>query len=313
VSGVCQNSNNTHSCNDGVYCNGADTCSNGSCSDHNGDPCAGSGCCDETNNDCDLAIDSSSPPDGAIDARRTMDPDGSNPTGWDSIDLTMTGVPGPIAAEDFTVTVTDGTPPDITGVSVSQNVVTLELDAFIPPGEWTQFSHDCSETSVCLGYLPADVENDAHSGADDILWLIDCLNDVETCETWQCDVDRSDVCGAPDVLMVIDLLNGAGVYDPWSNVSLDENPCGGGGESAMAGEQDVARAFLVLLTEGPWSEDLADSDIELIVRALTDWLVMTLPERERSALAAYLQDVSLAFANSVVRDMIPETTATLRK
>lgn len=46
-------------CNDGLYCNGADTCSAGSCSIHDGDPCPGpdgdidcAESCDETNDDC---------------------------------------------------------------------------------------------------------------------------------------------------------------------------------------------------------------------------------------------------------------------
>jgi hypothetical protein len=46
-------------CNDGVFCNGDDTCSNGACSVHDGDPCVGpdgdENCaesCDETSNSC---------------------------------------------------------------------------------------------------------------------------------------------------------------------------------------------------------------------------------------------------------------------
>jgi len=55
------NDPNGGSCNDGLYCNGNDTCQNGSCSQHSGDPCAGfigdgdSDCteaCNETNNNC---------------------------------------------------------------------------------------------------------------------------------------------------------------------------------------------------------------------------------------------------------------------
>ena len=41
--GTCTHPNNTASCNDGLFCNGADTCSGGSCSDHAGDPCVGGG------------------------------------------------------------------------------------------------------------------------------------------------------------------------------------------------------------------------------------------------------------------------------
>ncbi len=61
---------------------------------------------------------------------------------------------------------------------------------------WTRFlvaghTYDPSSSAVCLGYLPADVDNDRTSVSADILWLIDCLNGVQTCEMWQCDVDRT--------------------------------------------------------------------------------------------------------------------------
>lgn len=53
--GACVAVNNTASCDDGVFCNGVDTCSGGSCS-HTGDPCSsGTECadnCDETDDDC---------------------------------------------------------------------------------------------------------------------------------------------------------------------------------------------------------------------------------------------------------------------
>jgi hypothetical protein len=37
---VCEHIPNSLPCNDGKYCNGADTCSGGLCSIHAGDPCA---------------------------------------------------------------------------------------------------------------------------------------------------------------------------------------------------------------------------------------------------------------------------------
>jgi len=38
-------------CDDGLYCNGTDTCSSGTCNAHSGDPCAGAAC-DETTRTC---------------------------------------------------------------------------------------------------------------------------------------------------------------------------------------------------------------------------------------------------------------------
>ncbi len=42
---ACQNPANMAPCDDGVFCNGADTCSGGSCAIHPGDPCIGGGDC----------------------------------------------------------------------------------------------------------------------------------------------------------------------------------------------------------------------------------------------------------------------------
>ena len=48
--GACEHTNNTASCDDGLYCNGADTCSGGVCT-HAGDPCAGGAECNRTCNE----------------------------------------------------------------------------------------------------------------------------------------------------------------------------------------------------------------------------------------------------------------------
>jgi len=51
ISGACSYSNNSASCNDGTFCNGADTCSGGACILHAGDPCAGGPECAQTCNE----------------------------------------------------------------------------------------------------------------------------------------------------------------------------------------------------------------------------------------------------------------------
>jgi len=40
-------------CNDGLYCNGEDTCENGDCSLHSGDPCPSGTVCNENTDSCD--------------------------------------------------------------------------------------------------------------------------------------------------------------------------------------------------------------------------------------------------------------------
>ncbi|MFN2376303.1 MAG: hypothetical protein ABR538_07180, partial [Candidatus Binatia bacterium] len=50
----CTNTNNSAPCDDGLFCNGIDTCAGGSCAGHAGDPCAQGGVCgDQCNEDTD--------------------------------------------------------------------------------------------------------------------------------------------------------------------------------------------------------------------------------------------------------------------
>ena len=168
-------------------------------------------------------IVSSSPPNCEIDARQPSKPDGTEPAGWDSIDLTFTDASClvGIAPGDFLVSVhPPESPPTITDAVVDGATVRLVFDRLISTAKWTCVAH--GGTTKCLGSLPADVSGDETSAPADILYVIDCLNGVRTCEIWQCDVDRSTVCGPPDILRVIDLLNGAGEYQPWLNVSMLE-------------------------------------------------------------------------------------------
>jgi hypothetical protein len=65
---VCTGGNCTHpakpagtSCNDGLFCNGADTCQSGSCSGHAGNPCPAGQTCNESTNTC--ASTGCQPPD----------------------------------------------------------------------------------------------------------------------------------------------------------------------------------------------------------------------------------------------------------
>lgn len=59
-SGTCSGVPNSNSCNDGVFCNGSDTCAGGTCSQHAGNPClTGGECsnvCDEAGDTCNLPM-----------------------------------------------------------------------------------------------------------------------------------------------------------------------------------------------------------------------------------------------------------------
>jgi len=67
-SGACAATNNAASCTDGLFCDGADTCSGGTCSSHAGDPCTGGAeCANQCNEDagnCDVAAQTPCSDDG---------------------------------------------------------------------------------------------------------------------------------------------------------------------------------------------------------------------------------------------------------
>jgi len=61
--GTCVHVPNTAPCDDSLFCNGADTCSEGSCSQHGGDPCVeGPECADTCNEAADSCVDPAGAP-----------------------------------------------------------------------------------------------------------------------------------------------------------------------------------------------------------------------------------------------------------
>ncbi|MEW6269255.1 MAG: hypothetical protein AB1689_08170, partial [Thermodesulfobacteriota bacterium] len=69
------------SCDDGLYCNGADTCLAGTCSVHTGDPCAGglecANVCDEGGDTCNVAAGTACSDDGEICSADVCDGSGA--------------------------------------------------------------------------------------------------------------------------------------------------------------------------------------------------------------------------------------------
>ncbi|MFQ5415077.1 MAG: hypothetical protein ACE5E6_11525 [Phycisphaerae bacterium] len=171
-----------------------------------------------------VAIVSSDPPDGAIDARQPSEPSGENVDGWDTIDLVFDGDTAGVTAADLAVSQSDGgQPPAIVNVTSNGSTLTVAFDQPVNTLVWTTVEHIASGTSIRLGYLPADVNNDRLSNANDILALIDALNGVgDPLAMYQTDLDRSDMANASDILRGIDLLNGAGDYIVYNGASLPE-------------------------------------------------------------------------------------------
>ncbi|UCC30398.1 MAG: hypothetical protein JSU86_19630 [Phycisphaerales bacterium] len=178
-------------------------------------------------------IESTYPPNCALDARQPSRPDGTQRRAWNSIEFTFEDTkanPCPdtsfMTTDYFSVRVVPSEPLPIAVSSVTPNgnKITVTLSRGIALQKWTCVTYHGPDPSGdqerCFGHLPADVSNDGTSGPSDILWLIDCLNGVRLCRDYQCDADRSELCAPPDINRVIDLLNGAGQYDPWLNESM---------------------------------------------------------------------------------------------
>ena len=178
------------------------------------------------------SIVGSDPPSGAIDAREPhLVGDAGVVSGWDSVELTMSGAP-PVTANiaDFSLSEVggDGVPPTIIGASVTaSSTIRLDFDAPIEPQTWTMVTHNASGSSICLGYLPADANQDGLSASNDIIALIDSINLVpgRILPDYATDINRSGVTTGSDILRLIDLLNGASEFDVWIARSLLASPC----------------------------------------------------------------------------------------
>lgn len=179
-------------------------------------------------------VSASTPTHNSVDARQPHEKfDASSLQGTQTVDVRFNGpaVDG-MSPSDLIVTEwgSENTAPTIESVeAILDDTVRIELSQPIAPGVWTVITHVASGTSVCLGALPGDMNNDGVSEVSDILAVIDCLHGTprQGCGDMQFDADRSGEVRTSDVLRVIDLLNGAGEFDSWRNATLGPSPCGG--------------------------------------------------------------------------------------
>ncbi len=164
---------------------------------------------------------SSSPPRGAIDARKPMDPDGTNAYGWQSVDFTFS-VYALLQTEDDFLVEGEVAAPLIAGVTAADDqTATLTLKSIIETRAWTTFTHLASGTSVRLGYLPGDVNSDEVSDEDDLTLLSGILDGTSPARAiWSMDMDRTETVTGADLLELADLLNGAGEYDTYLGATL---------------------------------------------------------------------------------------------
>ena len=162
-----------------------------------------------------IDIISSNPPNGAIDARQDRSTTASVSTsGWRSIEHKFSGSVAGIKPSDFAVTtsgggvpVVTGTPFKVTTAGAVMDTLSVDLDRPIPVNQRTRITYKPSNSSICLGYLPGDVNQNGTVAPADLLDMVDVLNGVKTVPLYAGDIDGNGVITSADHLAFIDILN----------------------------------------------------------------------------------------------------------
>jgi len=175
-------------------------------------------------------ITSSTPADGAIDARQPLDPNTLEAQGWSSVEITFDGPVDALTEAKFALEEVcnagdcDGVAPDVDSVVAEGSVANLTLDRPLDPLTWTVISYvDGDENDVVrLGFMPADADGSSTSNANDIVAVVDGVAAGEPLH--QYDIDRSGVVTANDIVVLIDLLNGAVPFETYFGKGLPAMP-----------------------------------------------------------------------------------------
>jgi hypothetical protein len=195
---VCQHEANDAPCNDGLFCNGGDTCGGGTCSVHSGDPCDGpdgDGSCAESCNE-------------SADNCTAADPDGSACNDGDFCTVsdecsggTCTGEPSP----DEGCVPTTTTLPDTTTTTVADTTTTtLPATTTTLAGETTTTTvSDGTTTTTVPESMCGDVNRDDKITAGDALMVLRGAVGTTNCPLEICDYNGNGTLTAGDALAVL--------------------------------------------------------------------------------------------------------------
>jgi len=153
-----------------------------------------------------LRIESSDPPNGAVDGRLVHASGSKDDKSWKSVLLQFSGEVGEVTASDFEVSDGSSSPPKLVKVESSESQVLATLDKPIRSGAWTTITHKSSGTSTRLGRLSGDVNSNGRCDAEDLMVLIGGLNGTEKLPLYSADLDSDERVQADDALQLIDLL-----------------------------------------------------------------------------------------------------------
>lgn len=179
-----------------------------------------------------FGIQSSNLPNGAIDARQPFISPGNQAQGWDVIDLTFNSA-RVMDPDDFNVTQfgNPGTAPQVVSV-VQQGISTtyrITLSAPLTPFTWSQITYTPSDTSICLGFLPGDVNADgmASNGSGPTLGVSSDIAALQNefvagvnsiAPVWSVDINRSlPALDFSDISTLGDMLSTVGPFAPGYN------------------------------------------------------------------------------------------------
>lgn len=157
-----------------------------------------------------LSIIASNPPNGAIDARKDSSATATTINGWRSIELRFSGDVSGITKENFSVTTSGGSELEVTGTPFKANTtdtLSVDLDRPIPVYQRTRITYRPTESSICLGYLPGDVDQSGMVAPADILQMADMMNGSKPAPLYLADIDNSGLFAPADQLAFTDLFN----------------------------------------------------------------------------------------------------------
>ena len=153
-----------------------------------------------------LRIESSDPPDGAVDGRLVQASGGKDDKTWKSILLQFSGEVGEIAASDLEISDGSSSPPKLVKVESNESQVLATLDKPIRSGAWTTIKHKSSGTFTRVGRLAGDVNSSGRCDADDLMVLLGGLNGTQKLPLYSADLNSDESVKADDALRLIDLL-----------------------------------------------------------------------------------------------------------
>jgi hypothetical protein len=152
-----------------------------------------------------LKIESSDPPNGAVDGRILLSAAGRQDPVWKTVMLQFNADVGDTTAADFEVQDGSKAPPKITNVETSGSQVLITLDQGIRSGRDT-IKHKGSGSFTRIGRLSGDVSNDGRIDAEDLMVLIRGLNGESKLPLYRADLDADGTVSTRDTLQMIDLL-----------------------------------------------------------------------------------------------------------